>query len=161
MVCAVTTPPLGLEIKIKVLLECSMLVLGLRVPWPPLFALLSCGPKPPSGGVCPVGTRKPGCLQSCVCTIPWTSRIPSSGILFSPSVFLQPSHLPPLPWPCNMLRLPCWRWRSLFPGLLSLLVFLRLFRSYGLLLPASQFCLLLEYIWAEGETKNRKINNNK
>lgn len=28
-------------------------------------------------------------------------------------------------------------------------------------LPASQLCLLLEYIWAEEETKNRKINKNK
>ena len=111
-------------------------------------------PQAPQWGVCPVGTRRPGCLQSYVCTVPWTSLTPNSGILFSPSGFLQQW---PFPYTLfTLLEMEILTSRSPFPSR-----FLETVQILWTFLPASQLCLLLESIWAEGETKNRKINKKK
>lgn len=130
-----------------------VLVLGLTVPLTALSALLSCGPEPPSEGLSCGDKEAQSLTDLCLCCPLDLPDSPNSGILFFLPQAFSSHNVSPVP------LLLCWKWRSLPPDLF-LLVFLRLFRSYGRSCQLPSFVCFWN-IWAEEETKNRKINKNK
>ena len=122
---------------------------GLRVPWLPLFALLSCGPKPPSGGSVLWGQGGRAAYRVMSVLSPGPPWLLTQESCFLPQAFssndLSPTH-----------SLLCWKWRSLPPGLLFLLVFLRLFRSYGLSCQLPSFVYFWNLYGQRGRPKTGK-----